>query len=104
MSTIFNPSFKINDEEAYRKEIESLKAELLSQKIDRLKDRMKNQTKHRIQYAELYRAFAESMNEIDSLKAELCDRDQKKKRKKRNLSLMKVDATYDPPDYWNALE
>jgi hypothetical protein len=80
-------------------DIESLKKEFVQLKFDSLKTSMKNQTRHRIQYGELYKAFAEALCEIESLKAEL-----RYTSKKRNIALMDINNMYDPPDCWNSLE
>jgi hypothetical protein len=80
-------------------DIESLKKELIKLKFDCLKTSMKNQTLNRIQYGELYKAFAEALCEIESLKAEL-----RYKSKKRNIALMNLNNMYDQPDCWNSLE
>jgi DNA repair exonuclease SbcCD ATPase subunit len=98
-------------EAEYKKEIDDLKEELTSQKMDRLKDRMKDQTNHRIQYAELHASYAKGVNEITTLKEELkentrlfrnCRKQLKRKTlKQNNLNLMGVDPMYDPPDYWD---
>jgi hypothetical protein len=88
-------------------EITALKDELIIQKIERLKERMKYQVRHRIQYGELYKIFSESVDEIDKLRAEVYEKTQllqnyeTHKSKKRNLEMMGVHSDYKPPDYWD---